>query len=367
MSFVILHNIDCIQMNAMHCRDAASLLSYQLSCMESFAVMLQEPFYDGKGHIYGYDDFQVFQGALNPRACIILPRNQNAMLVNEFSDKDIATVCIKLKGQVTYINSIYMHRKGKKFKINPRIPKMFQKCKELGNGIIICADTNVHTPIIGGVYVSDKPGKLIEELLLTYNLIAHNQGNTPTFHINKRKSFIDLTASSPDLRTEIKNWEVDEEFNFSDHNTIRFSINASFDVPEAKLNHHKCNWDAFVKKCTKQAGKISNRNDVKSLENLDKFATDVQETVIRIRDECTPTFSTKNKRHCKSWWSEDLTRRHEEVNNLYIRLKRNWSSDLQSEYKDKKRLYSHEIASQKQLTWENCVQTSNPHQIPANS
>jgi hypothetical protein len=194
MSFVILHNIECIQMNAMHCKDAAALLSQSVYYVESFAAMLQEPFYDGKGNIFGYEDFQVFQGSPKPRAGIILPRSQNAMLVNEFSDRDIATICIKLKGQLTYITSIYMPRKGKKFIINPKIPKMFKKCKELGNGIIICADTNVHTPIMGGVSVPDKPGTLLEELLLAFNLVSHNTGTTPTFHINKRKSFIDITA-----------------------------------------------------------------------------------------------------------------------------------------------------------------------------
>ena len=73
---------------------------------------------------------------------------------------------------------------------------------------------------------------------------VHNVGRTPTFDCATGSSIIDITLSY-DLRQALSNWQVDTTENFSDHNTIKYTIESQTIVIPPHRKWDQVNWQAF--------------------------------------------------------------------------------------------------------------------------
>jgi hypothetical protein len=233
-------------------------------------------------------------------------------------------------------------------------------CKAKGLGVILCSDSNSHTPMLGGVENADHPGEILESLLIDNSLNLMNTRFTPTFAINNRKSFIDFTAVNQFLSTKVSRWRVSEEFNFSDHNSILFSITNDPVVETCRLNYKKCNWELFRKLINKRIGQLMNTHNCSTQAKYDKYAEAFSNIISEARDESSPLFTNKN-RNDKPWWTTRLTILHEEVDFLFSRTRAYpHVAEFKQDYRMKKLQYSYEIRKTRKGLWQDlCTEVKN--------
>ena len=104
-------------------------------------------------------------------------------------------------------------------------------------------DSNAHSELFGND--SNRRGEELEEFILQHGLLVENKGTVPTYvaHRNERDiaTCVDVTLSR-DLVDRVASWHVDEGFNGSDHNTIKFQIQIASSPVEEVRSWKKADW-----------------------------------------------------------------------------------------------------------------------------
>ena len=89
--------------------------------------------------------------------------------------------------------------------------------------LILGIDSNAHSSLYGPD--NNSRGDAFEDWITKHGLEIANEGNTPTYETRRGNQMIathiDVTLTR-DLHFDIQHWRVDQSYNASDHNTIRF-------------------------------------------------------------------------------------------------------------------------------------------------
>lgn len=94
----------------------------------------------------------------------------------------------------------------------------------IGGSFIVCGDFNAKSGAWGSA-ISNKRGHLLEDWAAEMDLRVLNNGMEYTCIRPQGMSIIDLTWTSPELLTRIKNWRVRVDLqSLSDHLCISFSL-----------------------------------------------------------------------------------------------------------------------------------------------
>ena len=110
--------------------------------------------------------------------------------VHEFTNRDMATACLKINGRLVYISSVYMD--GTVLRIDETVQRLATLCRTRGIGLIICSDTNVHSTL-WGYDESDDRRHMVEDLLSVNQLKILNTGCEYTFKTSHGRSIIHIT------------------------------------------------------------------------------------------------------------------------------------------------------------------------------
>lgn len=311
-------HIPFLQINLHKSKTANSELLKRLTEGEGIIALLTEPWFSKKGHIPGFNDFNIyyqksFTGSC--RAAIVIDKSFNSWIVHEYTNNDMVTICVNIQNTNYYIASIYMDG-------NADIPNKFVNlisyCKENNFNLIIGTDSNAHSPLWGENY-SDKRGNDLEELLFTYNLELLNDGITPTFSRKEESvnTFIDLTICN--ISHKIKDWTVDLTPSFSDHRYIKFKLSEHFDHNrELELNLQNCYWNKFRSLVSNEIDKLN--TEILSASSLDNLALTF-ETIIRDSLKASCPLKKLPERRIVKWWTNEVTkiRREPQVEDLHAR------------------------------------------------
>lgn len=100
---------------------------------------------------------------------------------------------------------------------------IMQDIRRNGREALLIGDLNVKSPEWGSP-VTDQRGRILSEYMSQLNMVAHNQGQLPTFVRGSSASFIDVTLSTTNIAKKVGNWEVLQGETLSDHKHIRFDI-----------------------------------------------------------------------------------------------------------------------------------------------
>ena len=116
-------------------------------------------------------------------------------------------------------------------------------------------DSNAHSVLYGPD--SNPRGEELENFILEHGLMVENVGMRPTFQAKRKTctiaTHIDVTLSRG-LSGVIKNWEVNLDFNGSDHNTILFRMEDQCDTRREKVRvWDSTNWLFFKDELSKNA------------------------------------------------------------------------------------------------------------------
>ena len=112
-------------------------------------------------------------------------------------------------------------------------------------GIIKGADANAHSNLWGPEPKHNDPrGEKLEEFILKHALQIANKGVTPTFrNSTNHTSCIDITLT---YGIAVHNWMVhDLKNNYSDHNTITFTLDKQKLKTNTNRHWDKCDWVKF--------------------------------------------------------------------------------------------------------------------------
>ncbi|XP_035210501.1 uncharacterized protein LOC118184883 [Stegodyphus dumicola] len=239
----ILKNLNCLQCNLRRCKEATSSLVQFVSESDYDILLIQEP-YSVKGEIRGFPlswnilyknlskDFPVQKQ--NPRACIVVTSKQLDPTVCKI-DRDIISISINSGTVQLCISSCYCSPAEEIERNLIHLDNIIQSAPTAHH--FIGGDMNAHC-VQWGYPKSDSRGEQVEDFIAANSLVLHNdtvQG--PTFETCSGKGWPDLTLSSTNASTFLKNWKILDEENNSDHKFIHFEIDLTFSSTSTKRFH----------------------------------------------------------------------------------------------------------------------------------
>ena len=126
---------------------------------------------------------------------------------------------VKINNRETLILSVYLDTKLKVLQTWLTAAMTFATNR--GYAIITGMDSNCHNELFGRG--TNTKGVQLENVIGQYNQRVENQGKILTFQAAKGSSIIDVTLNAR-ISVSVKNWRVNTNPNFLDHNTIQFEL-----------------------------------------------------------------------------------------------------------------------------------------------
>ena len=180
-----------------------------------------------------------------PRALIYSDLSrQSWFIVETLSTPDIAVIQTTIKKCSTLLVSVYLDINWIQV-IPEALHKVLRYAEDKRLGIIIAADTNCHSSLFGPS--TNKRGKQLELFIAKYKLNIENNSHTPTYESRGAATCIDVTLTAR-LGVSVVDWEVNREFNGSDHNSIEFKMIVDKIKLEPQWIWAKANWELFADK-----------------------------------------------------------------------------------------------------------------------
>ena len=121
--------------------------------------------------------------------------------------------------------------------------KVLRYAEDKRLGIIIGADTNCHSTLFGPS--SNKRGEQFELFIAQYKLNVENNSHIPTYESRGTGTCIDVTLTAR-LGVSATDWEVNREYNGSDHNSIEYKLKVDKIKVEPQWLWAKADWDLFA-------------------------------------------------------------------------------------------------------------------------
>ena len=151
------------------------------------------------------------------------------------------------------------------------------------------------------------------------------------------------------LQQKITNWKVSEEFNFSDHKTINFTVNfKAVTVSTAYRNVKKTDWTMYREEVQRKREELLSD---KGNDNLDSLAIKLEEVLVSAFHKSCKVTKCK-KFAMPPWWTPELKASKREVCKLERRLKRFWSEDRLADFRKAKKDHNHLVRDVKGKGWQ---------------
>lgn len=240
------------------------------------------------------------------------------------------------------------------------LDKLEETIGRYGQRTIVTGDFNAHSPAWGGKAES-KRGKALSELFAQTNLIILNQGNTPTFEVGPRSSFVDLTVASESLARRSISWQVLTDESASDHKYIFLEIHDATMVPGHTLPPVR-GWNTHKFNLNKAEEAI--RTLVETGEGDRQNLTTI---LIEICDASMPRKKQRNNKRPVFWWNQEIANRRREC----IQARRQYTrangrhdpveaNSRHAEYREAKKTLKTAIEMAKKKAWEEvCKEAEN--------
>ena len=324
-----------------------------------FLVFVQEP-YCKNNRVLGFDyRVNVQHGTTpgeTPRAAIISSPGLNLWLVPEYSSADVTTCqFFDEKGKPIYVVSAYFDITRRS--IPEALLRVTTRCRQRGTDLIIACDTNAHSTLWGSDE-NNARGDMVEEFIFNQYLSVCNVGGAPTFFNRRSATHIDVTLASPRMAGRIINWQVNEDFQFSDHHRIDFKITISIKQPNPVRVLDKGDWTSFQGEMTTKSTEWTAPNQW-SVQEIEEETTRLSEDINAALDVACPmiipSYQTKLK---PLWWTEDLFHLSNKVRN---KRKLAQSTGLDKDYdrfRALKKEFKQAVRAAKQESWRKFVSTT---------
>ena len=245
--------MDFLQLNMKKSFVAAVELSKRFDGKENLACLITEPYRYREKIALTPPGATVITSKKNSRAAIIYKSKGEILPLESLMNGDCAVGLLRTNNKTIVIASIYLD-------INlETTPNWLKKITDYATvkkyDLLIGMDSNAHSVLYGPD--SNPRGEELENFILEHGLMVENVGMRPTFQAKRKTctiaTHIDVTLSRG-LSGVIKSWEVNLDFNGSDHNTILFRLEDQCDTRREKVRvWDSTNWLFFKDELSKNA------------------------------------------------------------------------------------------------------------------
>ena len=328
-------NLKVFQLNAAKKSESGSALSRLMGdCKNSLAFITEPPFYHGKVCGFSSSAFNVLHHAGSKKRCraaIVASKGVELCPLATYTDEDTVSALSIIDGRKTCLVSSYMDR-------DYPVPEMLHKVCHFAAvndyGLLICSDSNSHSPLWGSPDLNQR-GRLVEEdLIYRYGLQLLNVGKAPTYigHLAKTGTIVDITLATARTAASLTEWKVTDDSVISDHTLITFRTLTKI-TNKVTWNFRKADWNTFSE-CTK--GLSENWKPVaewttKTID--DELISWYSDVYTALQKSCPKTKGNgcapnKRGRTCP-WWSKELEALKRTADKDYQYFRR-WKRDSQN-------------------------------------
>lgn len=216
--------------------------------------------------------------------------------------------------------------------------------------LIIAGDFNAKNTLWGGNITDDRGEELSEFLLLNNLFLLNNRDSLPTFESARGTSWIDISAVSGNLLSQVAHWDVLEIDSLSDHQYVSFGLFNATNTPVKKITlqgliklYNIIQHDSWFENIIIHSNKESIEHVLSKF--YDKFNRWVKQCERNV----------KGQKRTTPWWNAELQqtrlrnnayrRRYQRCNNFELR------NSYKREYYDYKQYYKDLIISAKMTSW----------------
>ena len=215
--------------------------------------------------------------------------------------------------------------------IENNFESLVKYCKEKSLPLIVGADSNAHSTYWGPS--QNRRGQEFEDFIAENELFVLNDGVKPTFIQGNRRSWIDVTLRNKfalDKNIGV-NWNVEDEFSFSDHQLITFSAKVRPAKPQLKRDFSKIHWGRFKAEVENKVRRIEGDLD------LDSKTSALINAITSALDTQAPKCELKAAKPQPRWWNNTHTKLKKEINKLlrnrFVNFDQAKLDDLRGQFK----------------------------------
>ena len=342
--------LSCCQINLHHCAAASHVLPAEVQGLQSFAILIQEPWV--RHHkIKGLPNlWNLFwdQNAVIPRACIATPPNLRCVKLTQFDSRDSVAILIEGKrGQPSFVlASLYMAH-GDALP-PPVLVELAEYCRIGGLGLLVGCDANAHHTSWGSRDINSRGDELMEFLAAT-SLQWCNLGNKPTFRVANRSEVLDLTLINQAMVNRVRDWHVSDNPSLSDHAYIRFKV--SHDPGQGRLVQPigKTDWALFNQALSTRLPPADAA--LESHDDIDSTAEGITGAILSAFNTACPSRWVSGKCKTSPWWNSDLANLRKQTRMKLRRARNSDTLENWESYRESQRLYKSEIKTAKAKSW----------------
>ena len=342
-------SIRLLQLNLQHSKLAQINLNNWIDKhkQDNYICLCQEPYiYKANASMQPRTSSKYIGGqGSTPRTAIYTSPTIKAWFIEELSNRDITVIVIKLNKRETMIVSGYLD--FEKQVIQDWLKNVMSFANNRGYAILMGLDSKCHSELYG--LETNKRGEILEDFIGEHKLKVENQGKTPTYQSSRGRSIIDITLTAK-LAVTVKNWRVDTSINFSDHNTIKYEIEADIVPAEPSRNWTRINWADFRHTLDKTQIRIQ---DNMTPHRLDKCLGQWYTQINNALDKCCPKKRMKPKDLNNPWWTDALQQQRKNLKGIHKAHQANPTAALKTKLKQKQKGYKKACLDAKHKDWQN--------------
>ena len=338
---------DCLQLNTHRAQLAHIEVLNLLNTKPDTLCLIQEP-YAPQGKLVtkpvGMDVFPSGTNKVAPRAAIFAPRSLRARELPHLGNRDCAAATVSVGGSTVLLASVYL---------DITLPvcqtwlvDLLQYALDHGYGLLLSVDSNSHSEMFGPD--TNARGRDLEDVVFRYGLTVENRGQTPTFQTTIARTCVDITLTRGLSAGCVHNWRVDCNYNASDHNSIRFGLDLSFERIPPTRPWAKADWGEFSRRLSDARVLIPRTMTQKK---LDKLVVKLNGVIIEALDHACPLTPGHTRDRNNKWftgWMDNLRIR---VERHYQRQKRRPSPNNILLFKSTQATYKRECRRRRRRSW----------------
>lgn len=187
--------------------------------------------------------------------------------------------------------------------------------------LIIGGDMNARNTLFGS-NTTDKRGRILEDLMIEYDLEVANKGTKPTCMASHPGSIIDVTFVCGEKSSIISEWRVTKDETFSDHNLIRFRAEGPKPEVQTRRKMNDVQKQSFTRATREIAHRIGDKykGGKITVDSIEALSTELINSLIDAKLKNSTTYHVKIKEAINLWFDKDLReekKKHRTLKHLY--------------------------------------------------
>lgn len=258
----------------------------------------------------------------------------NYILLDQFTDRDMATVLTEIKiGNrklkvifcSLYSPSLLANGTTSNDPVTPILRRLATHATATRSKLILGADINARN-VWWGSDITNPRGAIFEEFCrVDAGLQILNRGRIPTFNRtgdNAAESVIDVTLVSESFETSIVNWHVHSDITGSDHRLIKMEMPQIRQEEQIVYGRRKTNWKKYAKITkTKLLAFLNNHAQFETKQELNFGAEKLGELLRQTHMQCSNKQKIKNK-YYREWFTDELQEKRKAILRCRTKIRR---------------------------------------------